>query len=50
MTFGYSHTVHEFLLAAARKRQFEVIVPESSPSNTGRRTAVELAQVSITCP
>lgn len=32
MTFGGSKTVEEFLKSAAKKRKFEVICVESSPS------------------
>ncbi len=35
MTFGLSKTVAEFLIAAARKRKFDVIVAQSAPSYTG---------------
>jgi translation initiation factor eIF-2B subunit beta len=47
MTFGLSHTVEEFLKAAARKRKFEVIVAESAPSLMGRETVLALAKEGI---
>jgi translation initiation factor eIF-2B subunit beta len=47
MTFGRSRTVEEFLRTAARKRKFEVIVAESSPSNSGQEMATALSQHGI---
>lgn len=47
MTFGRSKTVEEFLKAAARKRKFEVIVAESSPSNSGQEMATALSALGI---
>lgn len=48
MTFGRSRTVDAFLLAAARKRKFEVIVCESAPSYTGQTTAQVLSDAGLT--
>eukprot|EP01116_Phalansterium_solitarium_P023751 TRINITY_DN848_c0_g1_i1.p1 TRINITY_DN848_c0_g1~~TRINITY_DN848_c0_g1_i1.p1 ORF type:complete len:369 (-),score=151.58 TRINITY_DN848_c0_g1_i1:244-1350(-) len=47
MTFGRSRTVEEFLKAAARKRKFEVIVPETAPSFRGNQMALALAAADI---
>lgn len=47
MTFGYSRCVEEFLLNAARKRHFQVIVVEGAPKFQGQRLAVALANASI---
>eukprot|EP01091_Cochliopodium_minus_P018529 TRINITY_DN7547_c0_g1_i2.p1 TRINITY_DN7547_c0_g1~~TRINITY_DN7547_c0_g1_i2.p1 ORF type:complete len:217 (-),score=53.47 TRINITY_DN7547_c0_g1_i2:182-832(-) len=47
MTFGRSKTVSEFLKTAAKKRQFEVIVPESAPKGVGKHMASELANSKI---
>ena len=47
MTHGRSKTVIEFLKTAAKKRQFEVIVPESSPKGVGKYMAGELAESKI---
>jgi len=46
MTFGLSKTVAEFLIAAARKRKFDVIVAQSAPSFTG---SFALAFPSLDC-
>eukprot|EP00300_Choanocystis_sp_HF-7_P025307 c27078_g1_i1.p1 GENE.c27078_g1_i1~~c27078_g1_i1.p1 ORF type:complete len:400 (+),score=84.20 c27078_g1_i1:124-1323(+) len=43
MTYGYSRSLCGFLLSAAEKRTFEVIVAESAPSLEGHRLAAELA-------
>lgn len=47
MTFGLSKTVAEFLIAAARKRKFDVIVAQSAPSYTGNETAASLSRAGI---
>ncbi|KYR00968.1 translation initiation factor eIF-2B beta subunit [Tieghemostelium lacteum] len=44
MTFGCSRTVEQFLVEAARKRKFGVIVVESAPSLEGRKTALTLSK------
>ncbi|ELR14496.1 translation initiation factor eif2b subunit beta, putative [Acanthamoeba castellanii str. Neff] len=40
-------TVAEFLIAAARKRKFDVIVAQSAPSYTGNETAASLSRAGI---
>ena len=47
MTYGKSRTVEEFLKTAHRKRKFQVIVPESSPSYSGQELAKSLAKAGI---
>lgn len=47
MTAGYSKTVEAFLKAAARKREFKVIVTESAPSYQGQELARNLARDGI---
>lgn len=47
MTFGYSKAVEEFLLNAARKRQFQVIIAEAMPVYSGQKLAVSLATAGI---
>lgn len=47
LTIGKSKTVEHFLVAAARKRQFEVIVAESAPKGVGKLMATELANNKI---
>ena len=47
MTLGRSETVEAFLLAAARKRQFQVIVAEAAPRCTGHLLARNLAEHGI---
>ena len=43
MTFGCSRTVSHFLKEAGRKRSFQLIVAESSPSFNGREMAEKMA-------
>ncbi|XP_072019569.1 translation initiation factor eIF2B subunit beta-like isoform X2 [Amphiura filiformis] len=47
MTMGKSRTVRRFLLNAARKRKFHVIVAECAPSYQGQQLAVTLAKANI---
>ncbi len=47
MTVGRSRTVERFLLAAARKRRFTVVVAEGSPGHSGHKTARALAAAGI---
>jgi len=47
LTHGRDATVEIFLRAAAKKRQFEVIVAETSPSHDGHATAAALAAAGI---
>lgn len=47
MTYGRARTVESFLLEAARKRQFQVVVVEAAPGYTGRDMAMRLAQAGI---
>ncbi|XP_071952394.1 translation initiation factor eIF2B subunit beta-like [Antedon mediterranea] len=47
MTAGKSRTVQAFLLNAARKRKFQVIVAECAPSYQGQELAVNLAKAGI---
>ncbi|XP_019854521.1 PREDICTED: translation initiation factor eIF-2B subunit beta-like isoform X1 [Amphimedon queenslandica] len=47
MTSGHSKTVEAFLKGAARKRKFQVIVAESSPSYQGQKLARNLAEAKI---
>lgn len=47
LTVGKSKTVEHFLKAAARKRTFQVIVVESSPSCTGHEMAANLTAAGI---
>ncbi|CAK4078630.1 unnamed protein product [Aphanomyces euteiches] len=44
LTFGMSSSVEEFLKAAAKKRQFKVIVVESAPMLRGQSMAHRLAE------
>lgn len=47
MTYGLSNGVEEFLLNAARKRKFQVVVAESSPGYDGQSLAVSLSKAGI---
>lgn len=47
MTFGSSNTVKGFLMAAARKRNFHVVVAESAPELKAQQLAVDLAEAGI---
>ncbi|OQR89235.1 translation initiation factor eIF-2B beta subunit [Thraustotheca clavata] len=47
LTFGLSTSVEEFLKAAAKKRQFKVIVVESTPLLNGQNMAHRLAESGI---
>lgn len=47
MTMGKSRTVQAFLLNAARKRKFHVIVAEGAPSYQGQELATRLAEEKI---
>ena len=47
LTVGKSKTVEQFLKYANRKRPFQVIVLESSPTGTGREMASSLAKAGI---
>ena len=47
MTLGYSKCVLEFLLAVGKKRKFQVVVAETSPTFFGQRMALELSQGGI---
>lgn len=47
MTTGHSKTVEEFLIAAHRKRKFQVILAEASPSYSGQSMAIELSKAGI---
>lgn len=47
MTIGRSGSVERFLLAAARKRSFTVIVAECAPSYSGHRMAAALSKAGI---
>ena len=47
MTLGRSETVEAFFLAAARKRQFQVIVAEAAPKCSGHLLAKNLAEHGI---
>eukprot|EP01095_Lingulamoeba_sp_RSL-Kostka_P014832 TRINITY_DN6622_c0_g1_i3.p1 TRINITY_DN6622_c0_g1~~TRINITY_DN6622_c0_g1_i3.p1 ORF type:complete len:379 (-),score=97.44 TRINITY_DN6622_c0_g1_i3:300-1436(-) len=47
MTFGKSNTVNAFLIQAAEKIKFSVIVAESSPSFSGQITALKLSEAGI---
>eukprot|EP01012_Entosiphon_sulcatum_P062636 TRINITY_DN8909_c0_g1_i1.p1 TRINITY_DN8909_c0_g1~~TRINITY_DN8909_c0_g1_i1.p1 ORF type:complete len:387 (-),score=58.27 TRINITY_DN8909_c0_g1_i1:18-1157(-) len=44
LTHGKSSTVERFLTAAAKKKNFEVIVTEDAPSLSGREMAKQLSQ------
>ncbi|EPZ33256.1 nagb/rpia/CoA transferase-like protein [Rozella allomycis CSF55] len=44
MTIGRSRTVEQFLLSAAKKRKFSVIVAETAPLYSGQELAVSLAK------
>ncbi|CAG0891139.1 unnamed protein product [Cyprideis torosa] len=43
MTLGFSQTVLEFFVQAAKKRKFRVIIAQGSPFNTGENLAVALS-------
>lgn len=47
MTIGKSNTVEQFLITAARKRQFQVIVTEAAPSYGGHIMAKNLSAAGI---
>lgn len=47
MTHGLSKSVEEFLLYAARKRKFKLIVAEGSPSFEGQELALNLSRAGI---
>ncbi|KAI8390169.1 hypothetical protein BD560DRAFT_380125 [Blakeslea trispora] len=47
MTIGKSRTVQEFLIRAAQKRQFQVLVAETSPSYQGHEMARTLSAAGI---
>ena len=47
MTYGKSKGVEEFLLYAARKRKFQVVVAEASPDYDGQHLAISLSQAGI---
>lgn len=47
MTFGRSKAAERFLLAAAKKRQFQVIVAEGAPAFGGHRLAKTLAAAGV---
>lgn len=47
MTVGRSRTVERFLLSAARKRRFTVVVAEGGPGNGGHKTAAALSAAGV---
>ncbi|KAI9316429.1 hypothetical protein BX666DRAFT_2019483 [Dichotomocladium elegans] len=47
MTIGKSRTVQEFLIRAAQKRKFQVIVAETAPTYQGHEMAAALAKAGI---
>ncbi|CAO3700962.1 unnamed protein product [Rhizopus stolonifer] len=47
MTTGQSRTVQEFLIRAAQKRKFQVIVAETAPTYQGHKMALELSKAGI---
>ncbi|KAI8983091.1 hypothetical protein BDB01DRAFT_792421 [Pilobolus umbonatus] len=47
MTIGISRTVQEFLMRAAQKRKFQVMVAETAPTYQGHKMALSLAQAGI---
>lgn len=47
MALGRSETVEQFLLAAARKRQFQVIIAEAAPKCSGHVLAHNLATAGV---
>eukprot|EP01105_Mastigella_eilhardi_P021875 TRINITY_DN5330_c0_g1_i2.p1 TRINITY_DN5330_c0_g1~~TRINITY_DN5330_c0_g1_i2.p1 ORF type:complete len:348 (+),score=94.53 TRINITY_DN5330_c0_g1_i2:40-1083(+) len=47
MVYGKSTTVKSFLVAAAARRKFEVVVAEAAPWYTGQEMAVELARAGV---
>lgn len=47
LTFGYSHTVAQFLKRGREKREFEVVVAEGAPKLQGYRMAKELSKSNI---
>ena len=47
MALGRSETVEQFLLAAARKRQFQVIIAEAAPKCSGHLLAHNLATAGL---
>ena len=47
LTLGHDPTSLLFLLEAAKRRTFQVVVAEAAPSYSGRRTAVALARAGI---
>lgn len=47
MTIGYSHTVFEFFKEAAQNYEFNVVVVENSPKNSGQAMSKALAREGI---
>ncbi|KAI7906221.1 uncharacterized protein BX663DRAFT_535031 [Cokeromyces recurvatus] len=47
MTIGISRTVQEFLVRAAQKRKFQVIVAETAPTYQGHEMALSLSKAGI---
>ncbi|KAG1395452.1 hypothetical protein G6F58_011926 [Rhizopus delemar] len=47
MTTGQSRTVQEFLIRAAQKRKFQVIVAETAPTYQGHKMALALSKAGI---
>lgn len=47
MTIGISRTVQEFLMRAAQKRKFQVIVAETAPTYQGHKMALSLSKAGI---
>lgn len=47
MTIGKSRTVEEFLIRAAQRRRFQVIVAETSPTYQGHEMALTLSAAGI---
>ncbi|KAI9360992.1 hypothetical protein BD770DRAFT_383908 [Pilaira anomala] len=47
MTIGISRTVQEFLIRAAQKRKFQVLVAETAPTYQGHKMALSLSKAGI---
>ncbi|KAI8983929.1 hypothetical protein BDF20DRAFT_911115 [Mycotypha africana] len=47
MTIGISRTVQEFLMKAAQKRRFQVLVAETAPTYQGHKMAMQLSKAGI---
>jgi len=49
LTFGESYTVTQFLIEAAKKKTFEVVIAESNLQKNGHKMAEKLSEQKIKC-